>query len=127
MGESFLSTSMHICMQTLYLKGILIIDLSCMWCRDRFKGKYPTLLVCAVKKKDSLSKVNATEERLETVRENSPAPTRHGTFTRPFTGTLKSHDWILLATPIGRRMSKYASMHACSLYAILSFRQVRPL
>jgi hypothetical protein len=79
-----------------------------MWCRNRFKDGYPTILLeppigKGVSKTKVKANVEEAEKRLETVRANSPAPTKYGTFTNPFTGSLKSHDWILLATPFGRK------------------------
>lgn len=50
----------------------------------------------------NLQNVTVAEARLENVRRLSPAPTKYGTFTNPFTGGgLKSHDWVLLTTPYG--------------------------
>ena len=43
------------------------------------------------------------ERRLKQAKEVSLPPLKYGTFTTPFTasGKLKSHDWFLLASPVG--------------------------
>lgn len=61
----------------------------------------PAAAAASVKR--DLKNIEVAEARLEDVRRLSPVPTKYGTFTNPFTGTgIKSHDWILLSTPIGK-------------------------